>query len=157
VKINNARLKMAIIPIGSTPIQNPVGNAPAVLLSVNKTRIMCLPGVPIEMKAIVTRNILPQIKQEIGNFTIREINYYIQGISEAMISSRLTKIVASAPKDGLYLKTHPQGYVDNIPTLRIQLVSKGYRIEEVKHLLDKVSKQLLAVIRKNKGEILKIL
>jgi molybdenum cofactor synthesis domain-containing protein len=157
VKINNARLKMAIIPIGSTPIQNPVGNAPAVLLSVNKTRIMCLPGVPIEMKEIVTRNILPQIKQEIGNFTIREINYYIHGISEAMISSRLTKIVASAPKDGLYLKTHPQGYVDNIPTLRIQLVSKGYRIEEVKHLLDKVSKQLLAVIRKNKGEILKIL
>ena len=157
VKINNARLKMAIIPIGSTPIQNPVGNAPAVLLSVNKTRIMCLPGVPIEMKAIVTRNILPQIKQEIGNFTIREINYYIQGISEAMISSRLTKIVASIPKDGLYLKTHPQGYVDNIPTLRIQLVSNGYKIEEVKHLLDKVSKQLLAVIRKNKGEILKIL
>jgi Predicted nucleotide-utilizing enzyme related to molybdopterin-biosynthesis enzyme MoeA len=91
VKINNARLKMAIIPIGSTPIQNPVGNAPAVFLSVNKTRIMCLPGVPIEMKAIVTRNILPQIKEEIGNFTIREINYYVQGISEAMISSRLTK------------------------------------------------------------------
>jgi len=157
VKINKARLKMAIIPIGSTPIQNPVGNAPAVLLSVNKTRIMCLPGVPIEMKAIVTRNILPQIKEVIGNFTIREINYYVQGISEAMISSRLTKIVASVPKDRLYLKTHPQGYVDNIPTLRIQLVSNGYKIEEVKHLLDKVSKQLLAVIRKNKGEILKIL
>ncbi len=157
MKINNARLKMAIIPKGSTPVQNPVGNAPAVLISVDKTRIMCLPGVPNEMKGIVTRNILPQIKQEIGNFTIREINYYVQGISEAMISSRLTKIVASAPKDKLYLKTHPQGYVDNIPTIRIQLVSKGFKIEEVKHLLDKVSKQLLAVIRKNNGEILKIL
>jgi molybdenum cofactor synthesis domain-containing protein len=157
VKINNARLKMAIIPRGSTPIQNPVGNAPAVLLSVNQTRIMCLPGVPIEMKAIVTRNILPQIKQEIGNFTIREINYYVQGISEAMISSRLTKIVASAPKDRLYLKTHPQGYVDNIPTIRIQVVSKGYDTEEVKHLMNKVSKRLLAVIRKNSGQILKIL
>ena len=157
IKINNARLKMAIIPKGSTPVQNPVGNAPAVLISVDKTRIMCLPGVPNEMKGIVTRNILPQIKQEIGDFTIHEINYYVQGISEAMISSRLTKIVASAPKGKLYLKTHPQGYVDNIPTIRIQLVSKGFKIEEVKHLLDKVSKQLLAVIRKNNGEILKIL
>lgn len=157
MKINNARLKMAIIPKGSTPVQNPVGNAPAVLISVDKTRIMCLPGVPNEMKGIVTRNILPQIKQEIGDFTIHEINYYVQGISEAMISSRLTKIVASAPKGKLYLKTHPQGYVDNIPTIRIQLVSKGFKIEEVKHLLDKVSKQLLAVIRKNNGEILKIL
>jgi nicotinamide-nucleotide amidase len=157
VKLNNARLKMAKIPKGSTPVQNPVGNAPAVLLSVDKTRIICLPGVPNEMKAIVTGNILPQIKQEIGNFTIREINYYVQGISEAMISSRLTKIVLSAPKDKLYLKTHPQGYVNNIPTIRIQLISKGYQIEEVKHFLDKVSRQLLAVIRKNKGEILKIL
>jgi nicotinamide-nucleotide amidase len=155
VKINNARLKMAIIPKGSTPIQNPVGNAPAVLLTVDKTRIICLPGVPNEMKAIVRKNIIPQIKREIGNFTIREINYYVQGISEAMISSRLTKIVTSAPTDRLYLKTHPQGYIDNIPTIRIQVVSKGDKIEEVKHIVDKVSKQLLAEIRKNNGKILK--
>jgi molybdenum cofactor synthesis domain-containing protein len=155
VKINNARLKMAIIPKGSTPIQNPVGNAPAVLLTVDKTRIICLPGVPNEMKAIVRKNIIPQIKREIGNFTIREINYYVQGISEAMISSRLTKIVTSAPRDRLYLKTHPQGYIDNIPTIRIQVVSKGDKIEEVKHIVDKVSEQLLAEIRKNNGKILK--
>jgi molybdopterin-biosynthesis enzyme MoeA-like protein len=154
--MNKARLKMAIIPKGSTPIQNPVGNAPAVLLCVHKTQIICLPGVPNEMKAIATRSILPRIKLEIGNFTIREINYYVEGISEAMISSRLTKIVASAPNDRLYLKTHPRGYVNNIPTIRIQLVSKGYNEEVVKDLINKISKQLLAVIRKNKGKILKI-
>ena len=156
VKMNKARLKMAIIPKGSTPIQNPVGNAPAVLLSVHKTQIICLPGVPNEMKAIATRSILPRIKLEIGNFAIREINYYVQGISEAMISSRLTKIVASAPNDRLYLKTHPRGYIKNITTIRIQLVSKGYNEEVVKDLINKISKQLLAVIRKNKGKILKI-
>ncbi|HEX7817964.1 MAG TPA: hypothetical protein VF419_01170, partial [Nitrososphaeraceae archaeon] len=98
----------------------------------------------------------PRIKLEIGNFTIMEINYYVQGISEAMISSRLTKIVASAPNDRLYLKTHPRGYVNNIPTIRIQLVSKGYNEEVVKELMNKISKQLLTVIRKNKGKILKI-
>jgi nicotinamide-nucleotide amidase len=156
VKMNKARLKMAIIPKGSTPIRNPIGNAPAVLLGVHKTQIICLPGVPNEMKAIATRSILPKIKLEIGNFTIREINYFVQGISEAMISSRLTKIVASAPNDRLYLKTHPRGYVNNIPTIRIQLVSKGYNEEVVKDLINKISKQLLAVIRKNKGKILKI-
>ena len=156
VKMNKSRLKMAIIPKGSTPIQNPVGNAPAVLLCVHKTQIICLPGVPNEMKAIATRSILPRIKLEIGNFAIREINYYVQGISEAMISSRLTKIVASAPNDRLYLKTHPRGYISNIPTIRIQVVSKGYNEEVVKDLINKISKQLLAVIRKNKGKILKI-
>lgn len=158
VKLNEARLKMAKIPVGSTPIQNPVGNAPAVLLSVNKTRIICLPGVPNEMKAIVLRSILPPIKEEIGNFTIAEINYFVQGISEAMISSRLTKIVASAPNDKLYLKTHPQGYVNNnIPMIRIQIVSKGTKKDQVTRLLEKVSSQLSTTIRKNNGKILKII
>ena len=158
VKLNEARLKMAKIPVGSTPIQNPVGNAPAVLLSVNKTRIICLPGVPNEMKAIVLRSILHPIKEEIGNFTIAEINYFVQGISEAMISSRLTKIVASAPNDKLYLKTHPQGYVNNnIPMIRIQIVSKGTKKDQVTRLLEKVSSQLSTTIRKNNGKILKII
>ena len=156
VKINKARLKMAIIPTGSIPIENPEGNAPGILLSVHKTQIICLPGVPIEMKSIATKSILPRMKQEIGDFRIRETNYLVKGISEAMISSRLTKIVDSAPNDRLYLKTHPRGYVDNSPTLRIQLVSKGNNEEQVELLNNKISKQIMALIRKKKGKILKI-
>ena len=148
VRINRARLKMAIIPKGSTPIENPVGNAPGILLCMHKTQIICLPGVPNEMKAITTKSILPRMKQEIGDFTIRETNYHVQGISEAMISSRLTKIIDSAPNDRLYLKTHPRGYVDNSPTIRIQLVSKGNNEEQVEHLDTKISKQITALIRK---------
>jgi nicotinamide-nucleotide amidase len=156
VKINKARLKMAIIPKGSIPIENPIGNAPGILLCVRKTQIICLPGVPSEMKAITTKSILPRMKQEIGDFTIRETNYHVQGISEAMISSRLTRIVNSAPSDRLYLKTHPRGYVDNTPTIRIQLVSKGNNLEQVVQLGNKISKQIMALIQKNKGKILKI-
>lgn len=156
VKINKARLKMAIIPKGSIPIENPVGNAPGILLHVHKTQIICLPGVPSEMKAITTRNIIPRMKLEIGDFTIRETNYHVQGISEAMISSGLTKIVGSAPRDRLYLKTHPGGYVGNIPTIRIQLVSKGNNVQQVEQLDNKISKLITALIRKNKGKILRI-
>jgi molybdopterin-biosynthesis enzyme MoeA-like protein len=96
------------------------------------------------------------MKQEIGDFTIKETNYHVQGISEAMISSRLTKIVDSTPNDRLYLKTHPRGYVHNSPTIRIQLVSKGNDEEQVEQLNVKISKQITALIRKNKGKILKI-
>jgi molybdopterin-biosynthesis enzyme MoeA-like protein len=96
------------------------------------------------------------MKQEIGDFTIRETNYHVQGISEAMISSRLTRIVNSTPSDRLYLKTHPRGYVDNTPTIRIQLVSKGNNLQQVVQLSNKISKQIMALIQKNKGKILKI-
>ena len=156
VKINKARLKMAIIPRGSIPIENPVGNAPGILLCVHHTQIICLPGVPVEMKAITSKNIIPRMKQDIGNFTIRETNYHVQGISEAMISSQLTKIVDSAPTDRLYLKTHPRGYVDNIPAIRIQVVSKGNNVQQVEELNNRISKQITGLIRKQKGKILKM-
>ena len=38
IKLNDAQLKMARIPKGSTPIQNPVGSAPSVFLSIEKTK-----------------------------------------------------------------------------------------------------------------------
>src|SRR5918911_2138622 len=70
-KLDETRLKMARIPKGSIPIQNPVGSAPSILIESSRkdnigrstssfpsssstdnanTIIACLPGVPKEMK-----------------------------------------------------------------------------------------------------------
>ena len=56
VRLNSARLKMAMIPQDSKPIHNPIGNAPAVYIFTKKTQIVCLPGVPSEMKAIYAQH-----------------------------------------------------------------------------------------------------
>lgn len=127
-ELNHTRLKMARIPEGSTPIQNPVGSAPAVLIEIaNKTtKIICLPGIPKELKAIFSENILPQIKKSISDFYIVRSYCETIGISEAMLAPTLSSIVDMYPSDSIYVKTHPQGYTsDNKPRLRIQIVSKG--------------------------------
>ena len=54
---------MATIPEGSTPIQNPVGSAPAIMEQAGGIVLFCLPGVPSEMKAIFEEHILPRIKK----------------------------------------------------------------------------------------------
>src|SRR5919197_886595 len=51
-ELTKSRLKMATIPEGFTPIQNPVGSAPAIMKQAGITMIFCLPGVPLEMKTI---------------------------------------------------------------------------------------------------------
>jgi nicotinamide-nucleotide amidase len=61
-ELTESRLKMATIPEGSTPIQNPVGSAPAIMEQAGSISIFCLPGVPSEMKAIFEEYILPRIK-----------------------------------------------------------------------------------------------
>lgn len=139
VKLNEIRLKMAKIPNGSIPIQNPVGSAPSILIGATKfgnnisstvpgahTKIVCLPGVPNELEAIFLDNILPQMKMMIGDFYIIETNHEIVDISEAMITPILLRLVQSFSDDSIYLKTHPRGFTkDNKPKLRIQIVAKG--------------------------------
>jgi nicotinamide-nucleotide amidase len=177
-RLNETRLKMARIPTGSTPIQNPVGSAPAVYIELKngvgrdagresgeitrKTRIVCLPGVPKEMEAVFSRNILPQIKKSIGKYYFVESMFEAIGASESMLAPTLSKLVNSYPSDELYLKTHPKGYKTNVsrnqrirsrPKLNIQLVSKGKDKSQVEARNATVLKALKKEVHGLSGEI----
>jgi molybdenum cofactor synthesis domain-containing protein len=153
-ELTESRLKMATIPEGSTPIQNPVGSAPAIMEQAGVTVIFCLPGVPSEMKTIFEEHILPLIKKGVGKFVAEEINYNIRGLSEAMIAPVLIEIVKSHPKNTIYLKTHPRGYYKKkTPQIRIQLVSRGDDEKEVKKRLVGMAKVIEKEIVKLGGTI----
>ncbi|HEU4821806.1 MAG TPA: molybdopterin-binding protein [Nitrososphaeraceae archaeon] len=147
IKLNDAQLKMAMIPKGSTPIQNPVGSAPAVFVEVKsdtgttktKTRIFALPGVPKEMKALFSTVIMPQFKEIVGRYYFVESIFETVGVTEAMLAPTLSRLVNSYSADDIYLKTHPKGYThgnrnsssrpkpkpEPEPKLNIQIASKG--------------------------------
>jgi molybdopterin-biosynthesis enzyme MoeA-like protein len=145
---------MAIIPERSTPIQNPVGTAPAIMDQAGGITIFCLPGVPSEMKAIFEEQILPRIKKQVGKFVAEELNYNTRGITEAMIAPVLKEIVKSHPKNMIYLKTHPRGYYrKKTPQIKIQLISRGDDEKEVKERLAVISKVIEKEIVKLGGTI----
>lgn len=140
-ELTKERLKMARIPEGSTPIQNLVGSAPAVMEQSGKTKIFCLQGVPSEMKEIFERYVLPLVKEAVGRFVALEVNYNVRGVTEAMIAPALLKIVGSYPRDSIYLKTHPKGYYrKKTPQVRMQLISRGSDKKDVKKRLDSIAK-----------------
>jgi molybdopterin-biosynthesis enzyme MoeA-like protein len=160
---------MARIPEGSTPIQNPVGSAPAVSIEVAaksksklgkktasapSTAVFCLPGVPSEMQAIFLENIAPRIKKKVGSFFFNEVIYEVAGITESMIAPALLDIVRSNPKKAIYIKTHPAGFRGPIPRIRVQIVSKGKYKEKVQRRLDLVSKNILNEIKSLGGKII---
>ncbi|MDQ4101249.1 MAG: molybdopterin-binding protein, partial [Thermoproteota archaeon] len=153
-ELTESRLKMATIPEGSTPIQNPVGSAPAIMEQVDGVSIFCLPGVPSEMQAIFEEYILPQIKKSVGKFVAEELNYNTRGVTEAMIAPILIKIVKSHPKNMIYLKTHPRGYYrKKTPQIKIQLISRGHNEKEVRNRLATISKIIEKEIVKRGGII----
>jgi nicotinamide-nucleotide amidase len=165
-RLNDARRKMARIPRGSIPIQNPVGSAPSIYIDVKNgfgiTRIYCLPGVPKEMKALFSSAILPQIKERVGKHHFVESMFETVGVGESMLAPSLSKLVALYPSDELYLKTHPKGYNTNFsrnqkigskPKLNIQIVSKGDDKSQVKERYDAVLGALREEIHKLGGKI----
>lgn len=153
-ELTEPRLKMAIIPEGSTPIQNPVGSAPAIEEQAGGISIFCLPGVPPEMKAIFKEHILPRIKKSVGKFVAEELNYNTRGLTEAMIAPVLIEIVKSHPKNMIYLKTHPRGYYrKKTPQIKIQMISRGDNKKEVRNRLSAISKVIEKEIVKRGGVI----
>ena len=53
LQLNEANLKQAMLPAGCTIIDNPIGSAVGFELSIGRCRIICTPGVPGELKAML--------------------------------------------------------------------------------------------------------
>jgi molybdenum cofactor synthesis domain-containing protein len=107
ITLTKPRLKMAYIPMDSTPIPNPVGTAPGVWLKTGHTQIFCLPGVPSEAKAIFHTSILKTISAEAAGQTFSEEWLNVSGIMESSLAPIIDRVMRHWPK--VYIKSHPRG------------------------------------------------
>jgi len=58
-----AREKMAWLPVGTTPLYNTVGTAPCSLLHAGQSTIICLPGIPKELRGIFNSSLQPFLQE----------------------------------------------------------------------------------------------
>ena len=115
--LTSFRKKMATLPIGAQPLPNPVGTAPGVLIKRGGSRLVSLPGVPSEMKAIFHGSIIPLLKGS-SQQAPAEVYLDLVGIVESALAPALNKTRNAFP--GLYFKSHARGHETGIRSL-IQL------------------------------------
>lgn len=101
------RLKMATIPKGSTPLQNPVGTAPAVVVRSRGVILASLPGVPKEMEAIFSRYLARLVQRRVGRRAFREMSMTVVGFYESELSPLIDTVMNRFPR--VYVKSHPKG------------------------------------------------
>ena len=78
----------ALAPEGAVVLDNPQGTAPGLRLGVGRALVFALPGVPVEMKAIVEQHLAPLIAAQAGRTILtRKINTF--GIGESMVGEAL--------------------------------------------------------------------
>src|SRR2546426_98906 len=88
-----------------------------VTIKVGTTRIVSLPGVPSEMKAIFTASVIPMLRASKRDAP-EEVSIGLVGIIESALAPALDRTRKAFP--GLYFKSHPRGREGGIRSL-IQL------------------------------------
>ena len=138
-RMTEERRKMAVLPRGAEPLHNQVGAAPGVLLQTGGTWIVCLPGVPAEMKSIFSASLAPLL----GDLFEGRVFLERVLVTDCGDESLLAPIVDRLAADHLqvYVKSRAQEYGE-IVQLRITLSLSGDGRLQVRSLVDAAERDL---------------
>ncbi len=64
-RLTDANLKQVMLPAGAGIIANPRGSAVGIRLIHNQCQILCTPGVPSELKAMLQQSIIPELQARV--------------------------------------------------------------------------------------------
>lgn len=100
-------IQQAMIPARAILIENPVGTAPGFIVETGPSAVIALPGVPREMKHLMTETVLPYLRMRAGHRgIIRRRVLRTVGIGESTIDDRLQEYMTwSNPTVGLAAHT----------------------------------------------------
>ena len=103
VPMTDNNRQQALIPDGAILIENPVGTAPGFIVETEAGSVIALPGVPREMKRLMTDTVLPYLRALNGHSgVIRRRVLRTIGIGESSIDNNIRDLMQSAnPTVGL--------------------------------------------------------
>lgn len=139
--ISEVNIQQAYLPSKCKVLFNDVGTAPGMLFKKEETTYVSLPGVPFEMKYLVTNGLLPYIKNNFHLNAIVHTTVLTVGIGESLLSETIALWENSLSSIGIRLFYLPQpGLVrlrlSAIGTDKVQLTKQVHdKIEELKQLI----------------------
>ncbi len=89
----------ALVPDKCEILYNAVGTAPGMFFNKDEIQYFSLPGVPFEMKHLITERIIPRLKKsfELGGIVHKTI--ITSGLGESFIANRLVEFESNLPKE----------------------------------------------------------
>ena len=137
--LTEARKKMAYLPQGARPVPNPVGSAPAVILEVDGSILVSLPGVPEELKGIHEDTLQPTLMTMFADSFYQERVIITRSGDESTLAPILGEVVEAHPE--VYIKSRARRFGPGVKIL-IALSSAGAGREEVEAKIGKALEQL---------------
>jgi len=97
-KMNELTRNQALVPDNCTIIQNRVGTAPCTWFERDNRILVSMPGVPSEMKWLMSNEITPRLKTRFNqNLFIRHQTCWVAGFTESALAIKLTDFEKQLP------------------------------------------------------------
>jgi len=137
-------LRQAMVPEGAEALPVMPGTAPGLKAQVNGVSIYAVPGVPWEMKQMVTACILPDIRAETGlTSIIRSKTLRTWGDSESGLAEKLSSNIKRLDKEGTATIAFLASGVEG---LKIRITAKGDSEESVNEILESEAEKVADAI-----------
>ena len=142
-ELNEARLRMAMLPEGARALDNHVGGAPGVLLEEGATTIVALPGVPPELHWIWENSLSPDLDRILGPGGFAEITVTLDLRDESLLADMLRELQRNHPS--VYVKSRAKGF-DQGEEVRVTLTAAGADDGAARAVVEPASSELRAAL-----------
>ena len=111
VKMTDNNRRQAYLPDNAIVIENPVGTAPSFVVEQGDKAVISLPGVPREMKFLMTENVVPYLQQKYQLGIIKARTLKTAGIGESALDDLLGSDLLENSNPSIGLAAH-SGQID---------------------------------------------
>jgi nicotinamide-nucleotide amidase len=120
----------ALVPSNADVLHNEYGTAPGMWIKRDGKVFVSLPGVPFEMKNLITSKVIPRIIQEFKRPYIVHKTIITYGIGESSLADRISSVEDNLPS---MVKL---AYLPSLGSVRLRLSAKGNNSEQLNAMVD---------------------
>ncbi|EAQ99829.1 competence/damage-inducible protein A [Maribacter sp. HTCC2170] len=117
--ISEVNRQQAMVPSRATVLHNANGTAPGMWMKSDDVVFISLPGVPFEMKALISNMVIPKIIKDFDRPHILHKTLITYGLGESAIAAKIEEWEDNLPK---FIKL---AYLPNLGKVRLRLTAKG--------------------------------
>ena len=143
VPINGLNQSQAMVPKDCLVINNRVGTASVSWFERNNKILISMPGVPQEMKVIMTEEILPRLRKCSTNDFIIHKTFLVKNYPESVLAETLNEWEHALPE---CIKL---AYLTKLGIIRLRLTARGDNENVLYDVLEKESEKLKEILKQD--------
>jgi nicotinamide-nucleotide amidase len=134
--ITELNRQQAMLPEACITIKNPIGTARGMWFETDERIVVSMPGVPFEMKGMMSDYVLPKLAKLVGNQALVHKTILTTGIGESFLAARIE------PWENQLPENMKLAYLPSPGMVRLRITASGPDLNHLKQSVDEQVERL---------------